>query len=159
MNNVRFYDLISKESCKEIACKRYFCKACVTQCYDQDFDSVKADKEWICPYCQVFFFALLFFLNQGICYCSRCLRQDQITKLKALYVALDGSFDCPISHDPVEQYANISLVQTTELITTDDGVNDVTEKLEKSSGTNRRRREIFHSSTSSSNRKQRRSHW
>ncbi len=64
-------------------------------------------------------------LNQnikGVCYCSRCLRQDQITKLKALNYSLGGlkkenfvgKEEEP--NGPLEEFALESIRQTVKIL-------------------------------------------
>ena len=60
-------------------CNRKFCHACLKLCYDDDFNMCKNNRSWICHYCY------------GVCFCTRCLRQDVITQLKAYYMSMGGS--------------------------------------------------------------------
>ena len=59
-------------------CNRKFCHACLRLQYDDDFNMCKNNRSWICHYCY------------GVCFCTRCLRQDTITQLKAYYIAMGG---------------------------------------------------------------------
>jgi hypothetical protein len=52
-------------------CDRYYCKMCI-KTYSQLKNS------YLCPFCQ------------GICQCSRCLRNETIFKLRSLYIHLGG---------------------------------------------------------------------
>jgi hypothetical protein len=52
-------------------CDRYYCKMCI-KTYSQLKNS------HLCPFCQ------------GICQCSRCLRNETIFKLRSLYIHLGG---------------------------------------------------------------------
>ena len=61
-------------------CNRMFCHVCLKTCYDEDFMVAKNSRNWICQFCL------------GLCFCTRCLRQDVITQLKAFYFAQGGYF-------------------------------------------------------------------
>lgn len=56
----------------EYICQRKYCKFCLKQSYDS------VEKNGMCPFCQ------------GVCFCSRCLRNDTIIKLKTLYALMGG---------------------------------------------------------------------
>lgn len=56
----------------EYICQRKYCKFCLRQNYDA------LEGSNMCPFCQ------------GICFCSRCLRNDNIMKLKTMYALLGG---------------------------------------------------------------------
>lgn len=34
-------------------CERFFCQMCLKGSYDQQIETVKDKKDWICPWCQV----------------------------------------------------------------------------------------------------------
>lgn len=59
-------------------CNRQFCSFCLKTQYEANFIDCCKDKSWICPFCQ------------GVCFCTRCLRQDTMTQLKAYFIALGG---------------------------------------------------------------------
>lgn len=67
----------SVEENLEVTCGRKFCSSCLKNFYDINFSTVKNDPNWICPYCN------------GQCFCSRCLRQDQLTTLKGFLISLN----------------------------------------------------------------------
>lgn len=60
-------------------CNRQFCHACLKLCYDDDFNVCKNNRSWICHFCY------------GVCFCTRCLRQDVITQNKAYYIGMGGN--------------------------------------------------------------------
>jgi hypothetical protein len=64
-----------------IACKRAFCHFCLKGSYDQIIEQIKDKKDWVCPWCI------------GNCFCSRCIRYDQILKLIAFYISYDGDMN------------------------------------------------------------------
>ena len=57
----------------EYLCNRKFCKYCLRQNYEDGLD-----KNGLCPFCQ------------GVCFCTRCARNDMITRLKSIYLLLGG---------------------------------------------------------------------
>lgn len=57
----------------EYVCNRQFCKYCLRQNYDDGLD-----KNGLCPFCQ------------GVCFCTRCARNDMIVRLKSIYLMLGG---------------------------------------------------------------------
>lgn len=59
-------------------CNRQFCSFCLKTQYEVNFLECCKNKSWICPFCQ------------GVCFCTRCLRQDTLTQLKAYFIALGG---------------------------------------------------------------------
>ena len=71
------------ERYKEFQCKRYFCGICLHNNYDEEFERVRIDPNWLCPYCQ------------GTCYCTRCLRQDQLFQLRNIFIARGGQLTKP----------------------------------------------------------------
>lgn len=60
-------------------CNRMYCSFCLKFHYDQTLSECK--KGWLCPFCQ------------GICHCTRCSRQDQLVKMRALLYAEGGNLD------------------------------------------------------------------
>ena len=60
-------------------CNRKFCNACLMRYYEEDFFNCKNNRSWICQFCY------------GLCSCTRCLRQDNITQLKAYYISMGGT--------------------------------------------------------------------
>ena len=91
-----------------VECTRLFCSFCLKTNYDIIISHARKDRRWICPYCQ------------GICYCTRCLRQDQLNKLRKLLYTLNGSLqhlsDSPSVLDNViaDNWHNISQVMFYE---------------------------------------------
>jgi hypothetical protein len=85
-NLQRHHDLSVKGNAKASAvlddddfiCNRQFCSFCLKTQYEANFIECCGDKSWICPFCQ------------GVCFCTRCLRQDTMTQLKAYFIALGG---------------------------------------------------------------------
>ena len=61
---------------EEYHCNRKFCKYCLKQSYEGGFD-----KNGLCPFCQ------------GVCFCTRCSRQEMITKIKSIFLLLGGQTD------------------------------------------------------------------
>lgn len=61
---------------EEYACNRKFCKFCLRQNYEDGLD-----KNGLCPFCQ------------GICFCTRCSRNDMIVRLKGIYLLLGGQMN------------------------------------------------------------------
>jgi hypothetical protein len=57
-------------------CNKYYCSFCLKNYYDISLDFSKYNKDWICPFCT------------GNCFCSRCMRQDQLTKIRAYIISL-----------------------------------------------------------------------
>ncbi|EAS04749.2 hypothetical protein TTHERM_00464970 (macronuclear) [Tetrahymena thermophila SB210] len=70
------YNSYIKKSNGELVCKRKFCIHCLKQNYDFKHDQSKTD--WVCPFCQ------------NYCHCIRCLRNEQINKLKGIYLLYGG---------------------------------------------------------------------
>ena len=66
---------------KELCCDRLFCSFYLKTYYDQMVNKAKQQSNWTCPYCN------------GICNCTRCLRQDSLTKLRALYISINGDME------------------------------------------------------------------
>lgn len=57
----------------EYQCNRKFCRFCLRQNYDDGLD-----KNGLCPFCR------------GVCFCTRCSRNDMIVRLRGLYLLLGG---------------------------------------------------------------------
>lgn len=70
---------INNENFEYHECNRMYCSFCLKFHYDQALADCK--KGWICPFCQ------------GICHCTRCSRQDQLVKMRALLFAEGGTLD------------------------------------------------------------------
>ena len=64
-SNLKRHLQLSKKP--QYRCSRKFCHACLKLCYDDDFNVCKNNRSWICHFCY------------GVCFCTRCLRQDIIT--------------------------------------------------------------------------------
>lgn len=62
----------------ELICGRKFCKTCLKQNYDFNNGEIITKIDWVCPFCL------------GTCYCTRCLRNDMITRLKGVFIILGG---------------------------------------------------------------------
>lgn len=58
---------------EEYCCNRKFCRFCLRQNYDDGLD-----KNGLCPFCR------------GVCFCTRCSRNDMIVRLKSIYLLLGG---------------------------------------------------------------------
>ncbi|KRX08133.1 hypothetical protein PPERSA_01678 [Pseudocohnilembus persalinus] len=58
-------------------CLRQFCKTCLKTNYDVNLQEIDLH-DFLCPVCN------------GTCFCSRCLRQDMISKIKGMYILLGG---------------------------------------------------------------------
>lgn len=58
---------------EEYVCDRKFCRYCLRQNYDDGLD-----KNGLCPFCQ------------GVCFCTRCARNDMIIRLKSMLLLLGG---------------------------------------------------------------------
>jgi len=63
----------------EYVCGRRYCASCLRSNYDVNIHHMKTERNWLCPFCK------------GTCFCSRCLRNDQINKLIQLYTDIGGS--------------------------------------------------------------------
>ncbi len=57
-------------------CERRYCRYCL-----KNYEESKVKAGGLCPYCR------------GICYCTRCSRNDTIVRLKSLYVLLGGDIN------------------------------------------------------------------
>lgn len=89
---------------EEYRCDRLFCFVCISLNYDMDPGAVSSNTAWICPFCQ------------NMCYCSRCMRQEQIAKLRALFVSLGGlSADLENSANLLNAYAAANMLKAREL--------------------------------------------
>jgi len=62
-----------------IACDQHYCSLCLKNFYDSCLEDVRANPDWICPYCT------------GACFCTRCRRQEQLTTAQAYLVSLNLS--------------------------------------------------------------------
>jgi hypothetical protein len=71
------------------SCTRKFCSFCLKTNYEENFSHCYNDKSWICPFCQ------------GVCFCTRCLRQDTMTQLKAYFMALGGDLNILLSSSSI----------------------------------------------------------
>ena len=71
--------IISEED--NYICTRKFCSFCLKTNYEENFSHCYNNNQWICPFCQ------------GVCFCTRCLRQDTMTQLKAYFIALGGELN------------------------------------------------------------------
>lgn len=63
----------------EYFCEREYCRICLKQNYDFNLFEILGKNDWICPFCQ------------GICFCTRCLRNILLTKLKGMYIFYGGN--------------------------------------------------------------------
>lgn len=61
-------------------CEKYYCRSCLKLSYDISLDS-KTEKTFICPGCK------------DHCSCSRCFRNDQLIKIIACYITLNGDIN------------------------------------------------------------------
>ncbi|CAI2387525.1 unnamed protein product [Moneuplotes crassus] len=114
-------DMESSKSNKKIAshhnanfeyyeCNRMYCSFCLKIYYDLSLSDCKSN--WICPFCQ------------GICHCSRCTRQDQLVKMKALLFSEGGNLDHLFeSPNKIHQIIAENYVRTEKLMynITDEG--------------------------------------
>lgn len=73
---------------QKISCRRYFCYFCLKGSYDIIIDQVKNKKDFCCPYCVVNRLII-----KGTCFCTRCIRYEQILKLVTFYISLEGEMD------------------------------------------------------------------
>ena len=73
---------LKKKNSKLIdCCQRSFCILCLQHNYDSfSYDEIKKP-DWYCPFCK------------GICSCTRCMRQDQLTKMRAHLFSMGGSLE------------------------------------------------------------------
>lgn len=65
------------EEVLDVRCPRQYCSFCLKNFYDINFASVRNDSNWNCPYCV------------GLCFCSRCRRQDQLTTVRGYLISLN----------------------------------------------------------------------
>ena len=70
IKEIVIYMLILDE---EYCCNRKLCTFCLKHNYEDGLD-----KNGLCPFCQ------------GICFCTRCARNDMIVRLKSMYLHLGG---------------------------------------------------------------------
>lgn len=54
-------------------CGRKYCRYCL-----KNYDDGKEKSSGLCPYCR------------GICYCTRCARNDMMVRLKSMYILMGG---------------------------------------------------------------------
>ena len=62
-------------------CNRKFCTFCLRTNYEESLNDIMKNKNWHCHHCT------------GYCICTRCLRQDIITQLKAYLISLGGNLN------------------------------------------------------------------
>lgn len=62
----------------EHVCLRYFCVFCLRLTHDANIKEIRSKSDWICPTCT------------GTCCCTRCIRNELITKLALTFVHSDG---------------------------------------------------------------------
>ena len=100
-------------------CERTYCIPCITSNYDQNATLSIDPKGWICPYCQ------------GVCYCSRCLRHDQLIKMRAFFLSLGGtSYELKLQEDTVHDYISKNIEKTIDFLKFDES-NLETQEFEK----------------------------
>ena len=87
----------------ETCCWSY-CNQCLKYNYENfSYEEIKKP-DWYCPFCK------------GICNCSRCIRQDQLTKMWAHLFSMGGSLEYLWNHKSVidqlfgQYWANISQI-------------------------------------------------
>ncbi|CDW80849.1 UNKNOWN [Stylonychia lemnae] len=59
----------------ENVCDKQFCSFCLKNYYEIFLPDAQSDKDWVCPYCK------------GHCFCSRCIRQEQLTRVRGLLIS------------------------------------------------------------------------
>lgn len=105
IDNMEYYDEVNE-------CRRYFCHFCLKGSYDIILDYIKNKKDWLCPYCT------------GICFCSRCTRNDKILKLIGLYISVDGDlsilYDSLITESIVLDKLNMNMVLSNIIVLIND---------------------------------------
>lgn len=57
-------------------CGRKYCRYCL-----KNYDDGKDKSNGLCPYCR------------GICYCTRCSRNDMMVRLKSMYILMGGDIN------------------------------------------------------------------
>lgn len=57
-------------------CGRKYCRYCL-----KNYDDGKEKSSGLCPYCR------------GICYCTRCARNDMMVRLKSMYILMGGDIN------------------------------------------------------------------
>lgn len=60
----------------EYVCGRKYCRYCL-----KNYDDGKEKSNGLCPYCR------------GICYCTRCSRNDMMVRLKSMYILMGGDIN------------------------------------------------------------------
>lgn len=63
---------------EEYVCGRKFCKSCLKDCYRSDW--IKRNNG-LCPFCE------------GVCSCTRCIRNEKMNKLKSYFISLGGDIN------------------------------------------------------------------
>ena len=66
------------EQSLEYMCSKQFCSFCLKNFYEIVIQDAQKNQNWICPHCT------------GQCFCSRCMRQDQMTKVRAYLLSISG---------------------------------------------------------------------
>jgi hypothetical protein len=61
---------------EEYVCGRKFCRACLKDNYGADW---MRRNNGMCPFCE------------GVCSCTRCTRNEKMSKLKAFFISLGGN--------------------------------------------------------------------
>lgn len=87
-------------------CQRSFCILCLQHNYDNfSYEEIRK-VDWYCPFCK------------GICTCTRCMRQDQLTKMRAHLFSLGGELShllnekSELDHLFGQYWVNISKIMT-----------------------------------------------
>ena len=78
-NNINLKRHLNLSQKPQYKCTRKFCHVCLSTLYEDDFKTCKNSRTWICHFCM------------GVCYCTRCLRQDIVTQLKAYLISMGGN--------------------------------------------------------------------
>lgn len=73
-------DYFSSDKYEIHQCEKYYCENCLKNIYDFDIDEL-LNQAFICPSCK------------NNCTCSRCLRQEELTKIIGAYISLGGDLD------------------------------------------------------------------
>jgi len=63
---------------EEYVCGRKYCFSCLKDNYGRDWMKLN---NGICPFCE------------GICSCTRCMRNEKMNKLKAFFISLGGDIN------------------------------------------------------------------
>ena len=85
-------------------CERHFCHTCLMYQYGIDRQACSRN-DFFCPFCK------------GVCVCTRCSRQDQITKMRCHMFALGGDLThlCD-SESPLDRYIGQNWVRVEGLM-------------------------------------------